>query len=230
MNAVISGASRGIGRGLAIRLGQMGYNLFLASRNLDELNILKESIQKDCNVEVSICSVDFSIKDEILEFSDMIKATGKSIDVLVNNVGQYGVGSIFDEDQLEEQLAINLKSAYYLSRGIAPGMKERQCGHIFNVCSSLSNNVRKEAAAYTISKHALKGFNNVLREELRSSNVKVTGIYPGSVNTSSWDGIEAPKEEFVQVEDIVLAVEAALKSSPRANFEDIIINPLNSAY
>jgi NADP-dependent 3-hydroxy acid dehydrogenase YdfG len=89
---------------------------------------------------------------------------------------------------------------------------------------------RSTAATYTISKHALKGFNDVLREEMREYGVKVTAIYPGSINTSSWEGIVAPKELFVQPDDIVNIVKTCLHTSKNANIEEIVIKPLDKKY
>jgi len=70
----------------------------------------------------------------------------------------------------------------------------------------------------------------VLREEMREHNVKVTAIYPGSINTSSWEGIIAPKEKFVQPEDIAETVKTCLSISENANIEEIVINPLDKNY
>ena len=127
-------------------------------------------------------------------------------------------------------LNTNLNSAYYITKHIAVNMGNNNNGHIFNICSVLSLSPRVDAATYTISKHALKGFNDVLREEMREHNVKVTAIYPGSINTSSWEGIEAPKEKFVQPEDIAKTVKTCLQISKNANIEEVVIKPLDKNY
>ena len=89
---------------------------------------------------------------------------------------------------------------------------------------------RIDAATYTISKHALKGFNDVLREEMREHQVKVTAIYPGSINTSSWEGIAATREKLVQPEDICEVIKTCITISKNANIEEIIIKPLDKKY
>ena len=127
-------------------------------------------------------------------------------------------------------LNTNLNSAYYITKHTAVNMGNNNNGHIFNICSVLSLSPRVDAATYTISKHALKGFNDVLREEMREHNVKVTAIYPGSINTSSWEGIEAPKDNFVQPEDIAKIVKTCLQISKNANIEEVVIKPLDKNY
>lgn len=231
MVAVISGATRGLGKSLALALAQQGYSLALASRNLSDLEKLYEEITRNFNVEVFIFQADLSEKEQTINFSNKIYEKFKTVDVLINNVGKYDVDRITDEDvDFELMMKVNLNSAYFLSKNISIKMCQNNKGHIFNICSVLSFSTRANAASYTISKHALKGFNDVLREEMREYGVKVTAIYPGSINTTSWEGIMAPKELFVQTEDIVGIIKACLKTSKNANIEEVVIKPLDNKY
>ncbi len=231
MVAVISGATRGLGKSLALALAQQGYSLALASRNLSDLEKLYEEITRNFNVEVFIFQADLSEKEQTINFSNKIYEKFKTVDVLINNVGKYDVDRITDEDvDFELMMKVNLNSAYFLSKNISIKMCQNNKGHIFNICSVLSFSTRQNAASYTISKHALKGFNDVLREEMREYGVKVTAIYPGSINTTSWEGIMAPKELFVQTEDIVGIIKACLKTSKNANIEEVVIKPLDNKY
>lgn len=228
MVAVISGASRGIGRSLALALAEKGYSLALAARNIGPLEELKREIEANNEVEVLIKAADFSNQEDVVSFSETVLNHFKSITVLINNVGIYEMGRVTDSEvDFDRMMNINLHAAYNLTKPIALKMQKNRIGHIFNICSVLSNNVRVDAAAYTITKHALKGFNDVLREEMREFDVKVTAIYPGSINTSSWEGTIAPKENFVQPEDIVRAFYYCLSVSKNANVEEIVIKPLN---
>lgn len=231
MVAVITGASRGVGRTLAFTLAKNGYNLALASRNIDDLERLKMELNTQFQVEIYIAAVDLSKRKESMLFAEDVIERFDTIDILINNVGSYLLDNIMDvEDELENNIATNLNSAFYISKKIAANMCINRKGHIFNICSVLSLGPRVEAASYTISKHALKGFNDVLREETRNYGVKVTAIYPGSINTSSWEGIIAPKEKFVQPEDIAESVLACLKISKNANIEEIVIKPLDKNF
>jgi 3-oxoacyl-[acyl-carrier protein] reductase len=231
MKAVITGATRGVGRASAFMLAQEGYDLALSSRNISDLEQLKLELESKFGNSVFIQQADLSIKEEAINFSENIIEKFNKIDVLINNIGKYNISKLTDSDSdLELMINTNLNSAYYISKNIAVNMGNNNSGHIFNICSVLSLKPRIEAATYTISKHALKGFNDVLREEMREHNVKVTAIYPGSINTSSWEGIIAPKEKFVQPEDIAKTIKTCLAISKNANIEEIVINPLDKNY
>jgi 3-oxoacyl-[acyl-carrier protein] reductase len=230
MVAVISGATKGIGKALAFAFAELGFDLALGARGEEGLEKIKHLLhQKHPNIKTRTFITDFSLKKSIEDFSDSVKKEFESIDVLINNVGMYSEGTVSTEPNglLEKNMQLNLYSAYYLSRAFIQDFKLKKSGHIFNICSVLSETPRKEASAYTISKFALLGFNKVLAEEMREYHVKVTALLPGSVNTSSWDGIKAPKEQFVQPEDIASAVITAYQTSKNAFIEEITIKPLN---
>ncbi|PJA07425.1 MAG: short-chain dehydrogenase [Flavobacteriales bacterium CG_4_10_14_0_2_um_filter_32_8] len=231
MVAVISGATKGIGKNLALYFASKGYQLALGARNIELLISLKNEIENNYGVAVFVKSCDFSKKEATIAFANEVLNQYKNVDVLVNNVGIYRLDSITDENENFELLMnTNLRSAYYLSKFIANNMRQQNSGHIFNICSVLSLSVQPQATSYTISKHALKGLNDVLREDLREDNVKVTAIYPGSMNTSSWEGMIAPKELFVQPQDIVDIINTCLTISKNANIEEIVIKPMNKKY
>mgnify|MGYP001585681880 FL=1 len=231
MVAVISGATKGVGKTLAIYFASKGYQLALGARNTELLTALKQELESTYGASVFLRSCDFSKKEETTVFAEEVLTQFKKIDVLVNNVGTYRIDSIMDEcEDFELIMNTNLNSAYYLSKAIARNMCQNKSGHIFNICSILSKAVQPNAASYTISKHALKGLNDVLREDLRDDNVKVTAIYPGSINTSSWEGIIAPKELFVQPQDIVAIINTCLNISKNANIEEVVIKPMNKKY
>ncbi len=226
MTVLISGATKGIGKAIALACASKGFDLALGARNQSDLIEFKNEIQSLYpKVKISVHAVDFSNILQIEQFVSQTLAEHKKIDILVNNVGAYKEDNVTTSiSLLDEMLNINLKSAYYLSKLIIPQLKEGDS--IINICSVLSKNVRKEAASYTISKHALYGFNNALREELRYQKIKVTAILPGSVYTPSWDEISVNPEELIQAEDVAKAVLFAIECSPNAVAEEIIIRPI----
>lgn len=227
MTVLISGATKGIGKAIALACASKGFDLVLGARNQLDLNKLKNQILALYpKLKISVYSIDFSNILQIEQFVNQTLSKHKKIDVLINNVGAYKEDNVTTSiSLLDEMLNINLKSAYYLSKLIIPQLKEGDS--IINICSILSKNVRKEAASYTISKHALYGFNNTLREELRHRKIKVTAILPGSVYTPSWNGISVNSEELIQAEDVAKAVLFAIECSPNAVAEEIIIRPIN---
>jgi len=233
MNAIVTGASRGIGRAVARMLAAEGYHLLLCARNMAGLEALAAELSEaHPNNELYLVEADVSKASECREVAQRAQQAWQRVDVLVNNVGMYSVGHFTEEPEgrLEEVLNTNLLSAYHLSRAVAPGMKEAQSGRIFNICSVLSREIRPEAAAYTVSKQALYALSKVMAAELREANVHVTAILPGSVNTSSWDGLDAPVHDFVQPNDIANSIQTVLNSSSGALFEEMTIRPMRKEF
>lgn len=227
MNAVITGASKGIGRAIAIKLARNGYNLAICARKEVELQVLAAELQV-FGVKVIIAAVDCSRKNEVLSFFGRIKTEMQKIDVLVNNVGAFLPGNILDEDDeiFEKQQFLNVNAAYYFSKSFGKMMREAKSGHIFNICSIASTQMHDGAGSYTVTKTAMLSLNNVFRAALAEYNVKVTAILPGSTLTASWEGTTIPPETFVQPEDIANSIYSVLNLSSGVNVDEIILTPL----
>jgi short-subunit dehydrogenase len=146
----------------------------------------------------------FQKKSDVVLFGEFVKSQASSIDVLVNNVGQYFYGRLFDgnSDKLPEQLQVNLLSAHYLTATLADRFKHQRKGHIFTIGSLLSKNIREDAAFYTVSKQALYAWHKVLAEEMRQYNVKATFVMPSSTYTSSWEETNVKADELIQPESV----------------------------
>jgi short-subunit dehydrogenase len=233
MVALITGATRGIGRSLCFAFAQEGFDLIVSARTEQDLLELKKSINGNFpTINVDCYPVDFNEIDQVKLFAIQVSEKYNTIDVIVNNVGVFIPGTISNEedDVFEKHLNVNFRSAWYLTKPLLQIMKNRRSGYIFNICSTASVSLRSDAASYSISKMALYGFSKALSEELRDYNIKVTAILPSSVNTSSWDGIDAPKNEFIQPEDISNAVIGALTNSKGAYTEEIMIKTLNKNF
>jgi len=228
MNAVITGASRGMGKAIAAKFAAEGYDLILSSKDEKRLS---ESVTelKAANNKSGILSysVDLSIKTEAQKFGKWILQQNSSIDILINNAGHFLPGSIYNEEDevLEKMININLYSAYHLTRILLPKMMEQKRGHIFNMCSIASLNAYSNGGSYSISKFALMGFSKNLREEMKPYNIKVTAVYPGAVYTSSWEASGVEKERIMDVNDIAETVYSISKLSPQACVEDIVLRP-----
>ena len=234
MIAVISGATKGMGKAIAWAFAKEGFDLALGARTFSELENFKNELNKSFpKIKIFISATDFSVKSEVIEFSEKIKKSFKTIDVLVNNVGTYseGTATIEKEDVIEKILELNFYSAYHLTRVFAVEMKQKQSGHIFNICSVVSKFPRTNAASYSVSKAALYAFNKVLCEEMRNYNVKVTAILPGSVNTASWDGTATEiTEKLIQPNDVAACIINAYRMSKNCLVEEIFINPLDPKF
>jgi 3-oxoacyl-[acyl-carrier protein] reductase len=228
MNAIVTGATKGIGKAIALRLAEAGYNLAVCARTEADLVVLAGNLAYT-GVKVLCITTDLSIKEQVCRFAAEVGTAFDTIDVLVNNAGVFIPGSVMQEEDnsFEQQLFLNLNAPYYLAKYFGKMMSEQASGHIFNICSVSSKEINENAGSYGVTKSALLSLNNVLRQELSKYNVKVTAILPGSTITPSWEGTNIPAERFVQPEDIANALHTILNLSSGVNVEEIILKPLN---
>ncbi len=228
MNAIITGASQGIGKAIAEKLAENGCHLALCSRSIEKLAALKmELSQAYPNINIYVESVDVSNKAAVIKFASNALKEFKNIDFLINNAGTFIPGSICNEEDgnMEKMIETNLYSAYHLSKAIVPSMIKQKKGHIFNMCSIASQMAYDNGGSYSISKFALLGFSKCLREEMKPHNVKVTHLMPGATRTPSWDGVDLPDERFIPAKDIAEIVWSTYTLSQSTNIEDIVVRP-----
>jgi short-subunit dehydrogenase len=228
MNAVITGASRGMGMAIAKIFATHGYNLFLCSRNENNLLEANEELKMQFpNITIDGKAFDLGKKEQAQLFGQWINNTVDGIDVLVNNAGTFIPGNIWDEPEgaLETMLEVNLFSAYHTTRTVLPKMMAAKRGHIFTTCSIASLAAYPNGGAYSISKYALLGFTKNLRKELYDYGIKVTAIIPGAVYTDSWKGSGVAEQRIMEAEDIAKMIYSASQLSPQAVVEEIVIRP-----
>lgn len=228
MNAIITGATKGIGKAVAFELAQSGYNIIACARNLEELASLQTEL-KSFGVDVLTVQADCSLKSDVLKFVDAALAFAPKIDVLVNNVGFFVSGILIDEEDevFENQLYVNLNASYYISKKVGKLMREQTFGHIFNICSVASKWPVENAGSYSVTKAAMLSLNHVIRKELAPFKVKVTAIIPGSTYTASWEGTTLDKAKFVQPEDVAKVIKTVLLLSDGANVDEVTLSPLD---
>lgn len=228
MNVVITGASKGMGKAIAEKFAEEGNAIFICARNEKELAATAEELTaKYPGSKIFYTTADLTEKGSVKKFIDWVLQNCSQIDILVNNAGTFIPGSIYNEEEgvLEKMLAINLYSAYNVTRGFLPIMMEKKAGHIFNLCSIASLKAYANGGSYSISKFAIMGFSKNLREELKPFNIKVTSVYPGAVYTSSWHGSGVAESRVMEVNDIASMIFTSSKLSPQACVEDIVIRP-----
>lgn len=227
-NAIVTGASQGIGKAVAESLLAAGYSIAISARNKEKLALAEQEWNKKYpNASILVFPTDLSVAENARAFAQKALSVFGTVDILVNNAGMFIPGNITEEPtgRLETFIATNLYSAYYLSREIAPVMMKTRSGHIFNMCSVASLKAYPSGGSYSISKYALLGFSENLREELRPYNVKVTSICPGAVYTPSWEGSGVLPERIMEANDIAHMIVATAKLSPQANVETMVMRP-----
>jgi len=228
-NAIITGATKGMGRSIAIAFAKEGVNLAVCSRNQKDLDEFKQELLS-INPQIKVVAqlADGSVKEQLLAFAGIAEQQLGFISIIVNNLGMFSPSSILDEDDnaFNKQLNTNLMPAYHLYRYFGKKMITAREGHIFTTCSVAAINPIAEAGTYSVTKFALLGLSKVMRLEMQPHNVKVTAIIPGSTLTDSWKDAVVDKDKFVSPDDIASAIINIYKMSPGANVDEIIIKPV----
>lgn len=226
--AVITGATQGIGKAIADKFLSQGFDIAICARSSADLDKIKnEWTAQYPSRKVLAVSADLSEKAACFDFAAQVLNNTTTIDALINNAGTYFPGSLADEPdgQLEKLMTLNLYSAYHITRKLLPAFKQQNSGHIFNMCSVASLKAYPNGGAYSITKYALMGFSDNLREELMQTNIKVTAISPGAAYSRSWQGSGIPESRIMQASDVADMVWAAYNLSPQACVEHITLRP-----
>jgi len=228
MKAVITGATKGIGKAIALKLWKEGYDLALVARSAEDLKKLQQELFSPGR-KILTYAIDCSIKEEVYRFLNQIKDDLGFVNVLVNNAGAFIPGSLLDEsdETFEQQQDLNVNGTYYISKFFGKEMRLKRDGHIFNICSIASKAPVENGGSYSVTKAAMLSLNHVLRQELAPHNVKVTAFLPGATKTASWEGTTIPDEKFVQPADIAETLYTILNLSKGVNVDEVLITPLN---
>lgn len=228
-NIVITGASKGIGKAIALYFAEKGFNLAFCGRNKEDLQKLENeilAINPSCNLLNFVCDV--SQKNEVAAFTKAVLEAWSTVDILVNNAGVFIPGQVINEEEgvLEKLIETNLYSAYHVSRAFVKSMIAQQSGHIFNISSIAGLQAYPNGGSYSISKFAMTGFSKALREELKPHHVKVTAILPGATLTNAWAGVDLPESRFIKATDIAKIIFDIYSLSENTVIEDVVIRPM----
>lgn len=184
---IITGASRGIGKAIATQLAKEGKNLWLVNRNQKTQAEIVQTL-KAINSEITIRTslIDLANKTELMQFIDEIKSANTPIEALINNAGFALDLSPFPEtidDDIEDMINVNIRALFLLTKHVSAIMQQQNSGHIINIGSTAAITAYTNAAVYCATKAAVKTFTDGLRLDLMASNIKVTLIQPGIVET-----------------------------------------------
>ncbi|AWW31556.1 short-chain dehydrogenase [Echinicola strongylocentroti] len=224
---LVTGGTKGIGKAIIRRFASEGFAIFTCARGQEDLAQLKREIESDFPaVEFAYKVADLSKKEEVKALAEAVKEVFVP-DVLVNNTGVFLPGAIHDEPDgnFELMMQTNLYSAYYLVREFAQEMISRKSGHIFSMGSIAGLTAYANGGSYAISKWAMRGMTQCLRQELLPHQIKVTSVMPGATLTASWEGVDIPEERFMKAVDVAESVWSAYNLSPQSVVEEIVIRP-----
>jgi len=225
--AVVTGATKGIGKAIAESLLKQGAKVFICARNKPEVKRSLEDLSRLGQVEGEICDV--RSEDQVRQMLDECVRVFGGVDILVNNAGIGITGKTVEEmsgDEFRQTLETNLFGVFYACHFAVPLMKARGGGYIINISSLAGQNAHPKMAAYNASKFGLNGFSEALMQEVRQDDIKVSYICPGSVNT--YFGGDKPTEEQawqLQPEDIAQVVLELLEMNKRALPSKVEIRP-----
>ena len=224
MKALITGATRGIGEAISKELASRAYDLLIIARNESDLQRLAADLVDLGAGQVEYIAADLSSTSDR---SDVLNSLSGDFDVLVNNLGVYDMTPVnqITSGLMHKQFCTNFYPAIDITQKLVPSLIERK-GNIIFISSVAAENLVDDAAAYSLSKAVLKDYIELLRRNIKSQGVKVSEIIPGPVNTSSWDDVEAPKDEFIQTEDIVAVLRTIISSDKRISIDKININSI----
>lgn len=181
--ALITGASRGIGRAIAEAFAQAGYDLILTcSKTMDELNALGQNLSEKYTVSCHTFQVDMGNAAEVEALFSQIQ----SLDVLINNAGISHIGLLTDMtvEEWRRIMSVNLDSCFYTAKYAIPLMLQKHAGKIINISSVWGSMGASMEVAYSASKGGMNTFTKALARELAPSNIQVNAIACGVIDTA----------------------------------------------
>ena len=235
--ALVTGATSGIGRATALRLSVVGYDIIATGRRADRLAELKASIEAQGGACRTLC-FDIRSEEECKKFLEPIE----QVDLLVNNAGlaagleHIDQGSTADWDAM---IDTNVKGLLYVTRIISPKMVAAGHGHIINLGSIAGTEPYENGAVYCASKHAVHAISQSMRADLLSHNIKVSEIRPGMVETEfsevRFHGDKARADKVydgvtpLTGDDIAEAIAWAAQLPAHMNVNDMVLMPTQQA-
>ena len=229
--ALITGASRGIGKQLAIDLARMGYKTALIGRNKDALVQTAQDIKELNNQESFIYTIDITDSQQIHKMVDQVVSEYGRVDILVNNAGIHALGTLeLPEQDFRRLLEVNITGQFLITQAIVPVMKNQGSGYIFNVASRSAKVGFAGTGGYCSSKWGLLGLSESLYRELTPIGIKVTALCPAWVDTDMADRAGSPlkPDQRIRPEDLSGTVKWLLSLSSGACVKEVVItNPMS---
>lgn len=187
--AVVTGASRGIGRSVAELLVRDGVRVYMLARNEADLRHAAQSLSDLARPVVCDVTNAAQVELAVKQISD---DTNGAPDILINNAGIFPLSALhtLTAEELQQTLSTNVVAPFRFVRAFLPAMKTRRSGHIVTIGSVADRAIFAENGAYAASKHAQRAMHEVLRQELQGSGVRASLVSPGPTDTNIWDDID----------------------------------------
>jgi short-subunit dehydrogenase len=204
--AIITGASRGLGRHIAMELARRGVRVAVTARSQADIERVAEEIRNQ-HGDAFAAAMDVARWESVERGVQQVRDRFGAIDIVVNNAG-IGWYKSFEEHSIEEldlTIDVNLKGTMYLCKATLPDLQRSGNAQIVNIASDLGRRVIPNMAPYVASKHGVIGFSGSLLRELKSKGIKITTITPGIIDTFFNGGAEGTKDETWSLQPSFLA-------------------------
>ena len=221
--AIVTGVSRGIGRAVVSHLLERGCQVAGIGRNQPSFSDSRfHFAQADIQNEPAVQKA----------FNNAMTFLENRVDILVNNagLGYYRLLEDITLDEWHQMINTNLNGMFYLTRLAVPRMKQQQTGHIVNISSIAGLMGLAESTGYSATKFGIRGFSQSLLKEARRDGIRVSCIFPGSVNTDFFENYDAmtANDTMLSSNDVAATVVYVLSMPPNADVSEVEIRPLNS--
>jgi NADP-dependent 3-hydroxy acid dehydrogenase YdfG len=229
--AVITGASSGIGRCIALELARRGMSLCLIGRNQDALQDLAQTVDPAC---VRVFQADFASDEQVAALQTRLESDVEQVNVLIHSAGAYAMGTfrIASAETFDWMYRVNVRAPFLLTQALLPKLIESK-GQVVFVNSSAGMQAKAQIGQYAATKHALKAVADSLRDEVNVEGVRVLSIYPGRTATPmqsrifEQEGRPYVPEHLAQPSDIAETIVYALLLPRTAEITDIHLRPMH---
>lgn len=238
----VTGATSGFGKAIAIVFAQKGYDVVISGRRQERLDALKRDLEAAYKIKVITLCFDVRDKAAVAQAMIDLKKQISQIDVLVNNAGLAAGLATIDEgdtDNWDRMIDTNIKGLLYVTRQIAPMMREQCSGHIINIGSTAGKLAYRNGNVYCATKFAVDALSQSMRIDLLPYGIKVTAINPGMAETEfslvRFDGDEERAAKMyegvkaLKAEDIADAVYYCASLPPHVCINDLTLTCLTQA-
>ncbi|MCD8916294.1 SDR family oxidoreductase [Staphylococcus simulans] len=226
--AVITGASSGIGKGIALKLSNEGATVVLVARDENKLDAVSTELRKAGAKNFEIISADVTKREEIdRAVAQAVEEFGK-VDILVNSAGQMKSSQITDGqvEAWDDMIDVNLKGTLYAINAVMPHFQKQSSGHIVNIASISGFEVSKTSALYSATKAAVHAITQGLEKELAKTGIRSTSISPGMVDTAMTSDTDWGNRKMLEPKDIANAVVYALTQPGHVNVNEVTVRPV----
>ncbi|HLS66191.1 MAG TPA: SDR family oxidoreductase [Pseudogracilibacillus sp.] len=225
--AIVTGASSGIGKTIAIALAKANFSVGLVARRNDKLTEIEKQINETTDGRALAIQTDVSEREEVESMVRQVEETFGPIDVYVNNAGVMLDAKITNKQvhNWEKMIDVNIKGVLYGLHEVIESMVDRQTGHIFNIASVSGFEVTKNSTVYSATKFAVRAISIGLEKELARTGVRVTNISPGMVDTDLVTRGNVDRK-ILSPKDIAEAVLYAWNQPKHVNVNELTIRPV----